>query len=129
MKGNLLIAYSTQSAEYGHVDPNFTQLVYGCGGQIAAQIREFIEPGSYIFFNARIGGKRYITAYFYVEKILTRGKDDVEISALKCSAKDDDIIIIGSRCFSKVLTNPIRYTKVSMISPLSYTCGEYKLKT
>jgi len=111
MKGNLLIAYSTQCAEYGHVDPNFTQLVYGCGGQGAMQIKECLEPGSYIFFNARIGGKRYITAYFYVEKILMKGKNDMEISALNCSAKDDDIIIIGSRCFSKVLTIPLLLDK------------------
>ena len=73
MNEHLLITYSIECAEGGHVDPNFTQLVYGNSVKNGNIIKKHITPGSYIFFNARIGGNRYITAYFYVEKVLIRG--------------------------------------------------------
>jgi hypothetical protein len=108
MNEHLLITYSAECAERkGHVDPNFTQLVYGNSGRNGDFIKKHIQPGSYIFFNARIGDKRYITAYFYVEKILIKGVNDCEINALNCDAKDDEVIIIGSRAFSKILTIPL----------------------
>jgi hypothetical protein len=111
MNKNLIITYSTECAESGHVDPNFTQLVYGNSDKNGNVIANNITPGSYIFFNARIGDKRYITAYFYVEKILLKGTNDKEIEALSCSAKNDDIILIGSRIFSKILTIPLTFDR------------------
>jgi hypothetical protein len=62
-------------------------------------------------FNARIGNKRYITAYFYVEKVLFKGQHDKEIHSLGCSAEDDDVIVIGSRFFSKILTVPLDFDR------------------
>lgn len=113
MSEHLLITYSAECAESrGHVDPNFTQLVYGNSDRNGDFIKNHMKPGSYIFFNARIGEKRYITAYFYVEKILLKGEHDSEISALNCGAKYDEVIIIGSRTFSKVLTIPLVLDKL-----------------
>ena len=107
MNDHLIITYSVECAESGHVDPNFTQLVYGNSDKNGNIIVNHITPGSYIFFNARIGDKRYITAYFYVEKVLFKGTNDKEIETLSCSAKVDDVIVIGSRTFSKILTIPL----------------------
>ncbi|MGR9594404.1 hypothetical protein [Bacillus thuringiensis] len=104
---HMLITYSVEKADSGHVDPNFTKLVYGNSKRNGEIIRKHISPGSFLFFNARIGDKRYITSYFYVEKILIKGTHDNEIAGLGCDAEEDQIIIVGSRTFSKVLTIPI----------------------
>lgn len=111
MGEHIVITYSAEKASAGHVDPNFTQLVYGNSSRNGNIIKRHLRSGSYIFFNARIGNKRYITAYFYVEKLLLKGQHDVEINALNCSAKDDEVIVIGNRSFSKVLTVPLDFDK------------------
>lgn len=64
-----------------------------------------------MFFNARIGVERYITAYFYIEKVLLKKANGNEIEALSCSVKDDEVILIGSRTFSKVLTIPLVFDR------------------
>lgn len=104
---HILITYSAECAEKGHVDPNFTQLVYGNSGKNGDVIKKHIKPGSYIFFNAKIDQKRFITAYFQVEKVLIKGQQDSEINALKCDARVDEVIIIGDRNHSKILTAPL----------------------
>ncbi|MFC4402512.1 hypothetical protein [Gracilibacillus xinjiangensis] len=106
-KDHIFITYSAEKANEGHVDPNFTYMVYGNSGKNGRKLRNHLTPGSYIFFNARIGNKRYITAYFYVEKILIKSEHDREIQALNCSAKEDEVIFIGDRSFSKILTIPL----------------------
>ena len=104
---HLLITYSAECAEKGHVDPNFTQLVYGNSKSNGEFVKKHIKPGSYIFFNARIDQQRFITAYFEVEKILIKGQQDSEINSLKCDAKVDEVVVIGDRNHSKILTAPL----------------------
>ncbi|MGG0412077.1 hypothetical protein [Peribacillus simplex] len=111
MSEHIVITYSAEKANEGHVDPNFTQLVYGDSGRKGNVLKKHLNVGSYIFFNARIGNKRYITAYFYVEKMLLKGDHDEEIGSLNCSAKEDEVIILGSRSFSKVLTIPLDFDR------------------
>ncbi|HDR6269801.1 TPA: hypothetical protein QCU37_005976 [Bacillus cereus] len=111
MSEHIIITYSAEKAGEGHVDPNFTQLVYGDSGRKGNIIKKHLRVGSYLFFNARIEKKRYITAYFYVEKMLFKGEHDKEIQSLNCSAKEDEVIIIGSRVFSKVLTIPLDFDR------------------
>lgn len=111
MNEHIIITYSAEKASTGHVDPNFTQLVYGDSNHRGNIIKNHLNGGSYIFFNARIGNKRYITAYFYVEKVLLKGVHDAEIDCLNCSAKEDDVIVVGSRLFSKILTIPLDFDR------------------
>lgn len=111
MSNHIIVTYSAEKASEGHVDPNFTQLVYGNSNKNGNIIKKNLNVGSYIFFNARISNKRYITAYFYVEKMLFKGEHDKEIELLNCSAKEDEVIIIGSRSFSKVLTIPLDFDR------------------
>lgn len=107
MKKHLVVTYSAEKAQTGHVDPNFTDLVYGDSGEKSIIMERNLEDGSFVFFNARIANKRYITAYYYVEKILKKGEHDNEIAAINASAKEDRLIIVGSRNFSKILTVPL----------------------
>jgi hypothetical protein len=65
---------------------NFTQLVYGDSNQHGNILKKHLTPGSYVFFNTRIGNSRYISSYFYVEKLWEKEKDSEEIKGLHCSA-------------------------------------------
>ena len=126
---HMVVTYSAECAKEGHIDPNFTQLVYGNSGKNGNSLKKHISEGSYIFFNARIGEKRYITAYFYVEKILLKGKDDNEINALNCSAKEDEVIFIGNRNFSKILTIPLLLDQYLLMELKSYNATEEYFKS
>lgn len=108
---HILITYSIECAEKGHVDPDFTQLVYGNSGKNGDIIKRHIVPGSYIFFNANIEQKRFITAYFEIEKVLVKGQQDSEINALKCDARSDEVVVIGDRNRSKILTAPLLFDR------------------
>jgi hypothetical protein len=121
---NLFVTYSSDSAKNGHVDPNFTQLVYGDSGLEGNVIKKNLNPGSYMFFNTNVNGQRYITAYFYIEKILTKEKDKVEIDCMNCSANIDDVIVIGSRLYSKILTLPLKLDKQLLIELKSFEADE-----
>lgn len=121
---HMLVTYSAECAQDGHVDPNFTQLVYGNSGKNGESLKKHLREGSYLFFNARIGSKRYITAYFYIEKILIKNKNDIEISNLNCDAKDDTVVFIGSRQFSKILTIPLELNKSLLLKLNSYEATE-----
>lgn len=125
MNEHIIITYSAEKAEEGHVDPNFTKLVYGNSGKNGAIIKKHLDCGSYIFFNARIGDKRYITAYFYVEKVLLRDMHNEEINLLNCSAEEDEVIIIGSRLFSKILTIPLDFDRGLISKIKSYNADDY----
>lgn len=126
---HMVVTYSAECAEGGHIDPNFTQLVYGNSGKNGNSLKKHIKEGSYIFFNARIGDRRYITAYFYIEKVLLKGTNDNEINALNCSAKDDLVVFIGNRNFSKVLTIPLLLDKDLLLKLKSYKATEDYFKT
>ncbi|MFG1735352.1 hypothetical protein [Paenibacillus sp. 843] len=106
---HLLIKYI--SREDNHVDPNFTWLTYGDSGNKGVQIKNTLTPGSYVFFHTSYANSAYITAYFYVEKILTKGDNRQEIECLKADSRFDEVVIIGSRTHSKILTFPISFDK------------------
>ncbi|WP_427036600.1 hypothetical protein [Cytobacillus pseudoceanisediminis] len=107
---HLLIKYIHR--EDNHVDPNFTFLTYGDSDiRKVAQIKNTLQPGSFVFFHTSYNKKEYITAYFYLEKILIKEKHPAEINNLKTDSSVDDIVIIGSREHSKILTYPLPFDK------------------
>jgi hypothetical protein len=59
---------------------------------------------------------------------LEKGKHDNEINALNCSAKDDDIIFIGNRNFSKILTAPLVFDKTIIGKIKSYGADDEYFK-
>ncbi|HHT7191414.1 TPA: helix-turn-helix domain-containing protein, partial [Bacillus cereus] len=106
---NLLIKYKHRGEN--HVDPNFNYLVYGDTGKRATRLKNIISKGSLVFFHTSIGSSDYITGYFQVDRILEKGKDDLEIHQIPCDAKIDEFIIIGDREESKILTSPLLLDK------------------
>lgn len=123
MTEHIIITYSSEMAQSGHVDPNFTHLVYRDSNQHGNVLRRHLQPGSYLFFNTRIGRMRYIMAYFYMEKILKGETDREEIQGLRCSAQSDEVIIIGDRSFSKVLTAPLPFDR-DLIQNMPYRADD-----
>lgn len=121
---NLLVVYSSDCAKNGHVDPDFTNLVYGDSKGDGKIILNNLQAGSYVFFHTNIGGEKYITAYFYIEKILEKNKDKFEIECLKSHAKSDDVIIIGSRVHSKILTIPLKLDRALLLELESFNLEE-----
>ena len=122
---HLLVTYSLECAEKGHIDPNFIMLTYGDSNSKGKIIQDNLEVGSYIFFNTRIGESRYITAYYYVEKVLSKLKGQGnKINNLNCSAKEDDVVVIGNREKSKILTCPLILDKKLMMKLKSFNAGE-----
>jgi len=63
---NLLIPYVYL---YGHPDPLFKEFTYGDGGKRARKLKT-LKTGDYIFFHTSIGGKRYINAYYLVDRVM-----------------------------------------------------------
>lgn len=127
MMSHMLITYSKDCADTGHVDPNFTHLVYGDSNNRGTILLNNLQRSSYVFFNTTIDCKRYITAYFYVEKILVKGIDDVEINNLNelgCAAASDEVIIVGNRNKSKVLTLPLLLDKDLLLKLNSFNVNE-----
>lgn len=108
--GNLLIKYIYR--EDNHVDPNFTYLTYGDSDKTkVGLIQNCVEPGSYVFFHTSYNNKAYITAYFYVERVLTKERHQPEIHCLRTDSSVDEVVILGSRERSKILTYPLPFDK------------------
>jgi hypothetical protein len=53
-----------------HLDPRFDELTYGERGRLSGMIRNNIKPGSHYFFHKTINGQRYITAHYFVIKVM-----------------------------------------------------------
>lgn len=122
---NLLISYLTPEDFFTklgrqHEDPMISEFTYGNKGFKADMIRKKLRPNSYVFFHTNLGGHRYITAYYYVEKIM-EGKEarkDIDISInfhnphIKELHRKDDIIIFGDKKKSKDLrSNPLLFNR------------------
>jgi hypothetical protein len=123
---HLLIKYIFR--EDNHVDPNFTYLTYGDSGNKGTQIQKTLIPGSYVFFHTSFEGKAYITGYFYVEKILSKDEHPVEIATLSTHSKYDDVIILGNRERSKILSYPLRFDKELALQLKSLKMAEDRFK-
>ncbi|MFS0556886.1 hypothetical protein [Brevibacillus sp. 179-C9.3 HS] len=108
---HLLIKYVQPQEINNHVDPNFTYLTYGDSGARGSLISKKTTQGSYVFFHTSYNNKEYITAYFYIEKVLEIGVNQAEIANLKSDAKNDEVVIIGNRDFSKILSYPLPFDK------------------
>lgn len=122
---HLIVTYSLECAQNGHIDPDFNVLMYGDSDVKGRKIKDNLQKDSYIFFNTRIGDNRYITAYYCVEKILSKdnGQKD-EIEMLKCSAKNDEVVVIGNREKSKILTCPLLLDKKLAMQLKSFEVSE-----
>lgn len=120
---NLLIPYVHL---YGHNDPLFEEFTYGDGGARARKLKNDLRKGDFVFFHTSTRGRKFITAYYIVEKVLDTAeaiKDRNIIAKYKNphimeflkgerTDEDDDVLIFGNPITSRVLARPLLFDKV-----------------
>jgi len=109
---------------YDHPDPLFEEFTYGDVGARARKLKN-LKKGDYVFFHTSIGGKKYITAYYVVDRVLDTAeaiKDRnivakyknphiLEFLSGERTDEDDDVIIFGDPITSRVLDRPLLFDK------------------
>jgi hypothetical protein len=119
---NLLIPYKYL---VGHNDPYFEEYTYGDVRRRARKLKK-LKKGDYLFFHTGDGGKRYITAYYVVDRVLNVSEviKDKNISAKyknphideyksnKSKRLIDNVIVFGDPITSKLfLERPLLFNK------------------
>lgn len=116
---NLLIPYVNI---INHQDPLLKEFTYGDVGQRGRTLKS-LSQGDYIFFHTTINGKKFITAYYIVERtiqtkeaikdkrILAKYKNPHLLEALKEDISDYDVIVFGDPILSKALERVLPFNK------------------
>lgn len=119
---NLLIPYVYI---YGHLDPLFEEFTYGNVGGRARKLKKDLKRGNYVFFHTGIGGKKFITAYYIVDRVLDTAeaiKDKnivakyknphiLEFLSGERTDEDDDVVLFGDPITSRTLERPLLFDK------------------
>jgi hypothetical protein len=121
---NLLIPYALLRH---HPDPVLNEFTYGDSGQPAHRLKSDLHKGDYVFFHIGRNGKKYITAYYVVDRVLDTvdACRDKAIRAkyknphiIECLAKqrpkngEDDALVFGDPITSQVFERPILFDSV-----------------
>lgn len=112
---HLLIPY----VQLSHPDPDFDEFTYGDGGQRARKLKSDLNKGDYVFFHTSQHNKKYITAYYVVDRVLDT-VDACRDRAIRAKYKnphiveylarkrpihsDEDAIVFGDPITSRALT-------------------------
>lgn len=119
---NLLIPYVYL---YNHPDPRLVEFTYGDAGARSRKLKKDLKNGDYVFFHTSIGGKKYITAYYVVDRVLDTseaGKNKnivakyenphiLEFLAGERTDEDGDVILFGDPITSRILKRPLLFNK------------------
>jgi len=119
---NLLIPYVHL---YNHPDPLFNEFTYGDSTKPRARkLKNALEKDDYIFFHTTISGKKYITAYYVVDRVLetSRAANDDNIRAKYRNphimeylsgkrTNGDDVVLFGDPISSRVLERPLLFDR------------------
>ena len=119
---NLLIPYVHL---YDHPDPLFEEFTYGDVRRRARKLKKDLEKGNYVFFHTSIKGKKYITAYYVVDRVLDTAEaiknenivakyENPHIKKFvsdKKTHKEDDVVLFGDPITSKVLDKHLLFDK------------------
>lgn len=119
---HLLIPY----VQLSYPDPAFSEFTYGDVSQRARKLKSDLNKGDYIFFHTSTHGKKYITAYYIVDRVLNTS-DVCQDKALMAKYKnphiaewltgkrpknnDDDAIVFGDPITSHVFEKPLLFDK------------------
>ena len=136
---NLLIPYVHL---YDHPDPFFEEFTYGDSGARARKLKNNLKKGDYVFFHTSIGEKKYITAYYVVDRVLDTAEviKDRNIVAKyknphiseflsgKRTDKDDDVVLFGDPITSRIIEKPLIFDK-TLAEKLSLNINFPKGKT
>ena len=109
-----------------HADPMFTEFTYGDHGVRARRMKSDLHKGDYVFFHTSQKGKKYITAYYIVDRVLDTKdacKDKLIYLRYKnphiiegCVNKrsvsgDDDAIVFGDPITSHIFERPLLFDR------------------
>jgi hypothetical protein len=107
-------------------DPAFAEYTYGEGGRRAHQLKENVKKGDYLFFHTSKGGKKYITAYYVVDRILDTIKivqeELVPLNKFhnphldeyrqgKITQDEVNVIVFGDPILSYILPKPLPFNQ------------------
>jgi hypothetical protein len=107
-----------------HPDPLFNEFTYGDIGRRARQLKK-LTPGTYVFFHTSKYGKKYITAYYVVDRVIdttvaARNKlisDKYKNPHIReCldgqrTCADDDAVLFGDPILSRLLEKPLLFDR------------------
>ena len=118
---NLLIPYVYL---YNHNDPLFEEFTYGDVGARARKLKNDLRRNDYVFFHTSIRGKKYITAYYVVDRaldvkaikdgnIIAKYKNPhiLEFLSGEKIDEDDDVVVFGDPITSRILERPLLFNK------------------
>ena len=119
---HLLIAYVPL---INHPDPLFEEFTHGDGGSRARKIKKDLKKGDYVFFHTSMFGKKYITAYYVVDRVIDtheaiKNKNIMskyknphlsEFLERKVPLDEDNAIIFGDPIESMKLDRPLLFDK------------------
>jgi hypothetical protein len=114
---NLLVTYNPAKETD---DPKFDEFTYGDWGKRGRELKRKIAKGDYIFFHTNIAGKKAITAYYVVDRIMMV-EDVAKDEDLKAkfrnphlmrylkerTPKENDVIVFGDPITSRLLRKPV----------------------
>jgi hypothetical protein len=116
-----------------HVDPDFREFTYGDCDLRARKLKKDLNPGDFVFFHTTRNNKKYITAYYVVDRVID--------TAIACQDKTitlkyrnphlleclegkravnggDDVVLFGDTISSHFLKKPLLFDQ-SLSSKLS----------
>jgi len=120
---NLLIPYVHL---YDHNDPLLEEFTYGDIGGRARKLKRDVRKGDYVFFHTSIRGRKCITAYYVVDRVLPTAeaikdqdivdkyKRNPHISEFRSGERTDeaeDVMIFGDPITSRVLDRPLVFDR------------------
>lgn len=105
-------------------DPLFTEFTYGDRGGRGRKLKSDVNKGDYIFFHASRDGKKYITAYYVVDRVLgvieACQDDTIRLKYKNHHLRDylegrhpakDDVIVFGDPITSYVFEKPLPFDR------------------
>jgi len=119
---NLLIPYVHR---YDHPDPLFTEFTYGDASRRAKILKNKLNKGDYVFFHTTVRNKKYITAYYVVDRVLDtpeavndrnivvkyKNPHIVDFLDPEREKYEEDVVLFGDPITSKVLDKPLLFDK------------------
>ncbi|MGG3507978.1 endonuclease NucS domain-containing protein [Paenibacillus lautus] len=125
---NFLIGYLDAERNNGHEDPMLNEFTYGESSNNTTNLLN-VSKGDYLFFHKTIHEKRYITAYYYVEKVMSvkvaqhnsliiHKFNNPHLKKATNLLTNNECIAFGNPIFSKKLDVPLEITP-QLLSKLS----------
>jgi len=109
---------------YNHPDPYLEEFTYGDASSRGKKIKR-LEKGDYVFFHTSIRGKKYITAYYVVDRILGTAQAVKDLNIMnkfknphlreylntKSEKDENDCVLFGDPILSRKLEKLLLFDK------------------